>query len=74
MVKRHQVGFESLTELLLAMEVNDIKAINELKKLFSRSIKNNNLNNFINGKIAFIAGDFYNAESYFLKINHWINN
>ncbi len=73
LVKRHQVGFESLTELLLAMEVNDIKAINELKKLFSKSIKNNNLNNFINGKIAFIAGDFYNAESYFLKINHHKN-
>ena len=33
LVKRHQVGFESLTELLLAMEVNDIKAINELKRI-----------------------------------------
>ena len=38
LVKRHHSGFEFLTDLLLAIEANDIKSIEQLKKLFAKSI------------------------------------
>ena len=61
----HHRGFETLSKLLLAMEVDDFENAKKIHKDFSKQIKYKNLNNFFEAKFAVEKGDFTASEEYF---------
>jgi len=64
-ISRHHYGFEDLSKLLLALEVDDFESAKKTYKKFSKHIKYKNLNNFFEAKFAIENGDFSASESYF---------
>ena len=67
-VNRHWRGLDVMSDLLLSLEVKDIKSsINSQKKL-SKLIKNPKLNNFFLGKINFDNKEFAKAAEFFSKV------
>ena len=64
-ISRHHDGFEDLSKLLLALEVDDFESAKKTYKKFSKHIKYKNLNNFFEAKFAIENGDFGASESYF---------
>jgi len=64
-ISRHHGGFEDLSKLLLALEVDDFESAKKTYKKFSKHIKYKNLNNFFEAKFAIENGDFGASESYF---------
>jgi HemY protein len=67
LVKRHHQAFDLMTQTMLALEVNDKKAAQDLQKKFEKLIKNPSLNNFFLGKIHFEKEEFAKAAEYFSK-------
>ena len=61
----HHRGFETLSKLLLAMEVDDFENAKKIHKDFSKQVKYKNLNNFFEAKFAVEKGDFTASEEYF---------
>ena len=68
-VLRYQQGFDYLSSLLLAIELNDQKYINLHHKNFSQKIKNKKLNNFVKGKIALNQNDQLRVIQYFSQFS-----
>jgi len=66
-IKKHHKAFDTMSQLMLALEVNDEKSIQNQHKKFSKLIKNSALNNFFQGKIFFENADFSKAAEYFAK-------
>ena len=64
-ISRHHDGFEDLSKLLLALEVDDFESAKKTYKKFSKHIKYKNLNNFFEAKFAIENGDFGASESCF---------
>lgn len=67
LVQRHGKAFDVMAELMLSLEVCDQKSSQDLQKKFSKLIKNQPLNQFFLGKIAFEKGDFSEAAELFAK-------
>lgn len=67
LVQRHHEAFEIMTQMLLALEVKDEKSAEELRKKFSKLIKNSELNNFFLGKIFFEKQEFSKSAELFAK-------
>lgn len=67
LVQRHNKAFGLMAELMLALEVRDEKSSRDLQKKFSKLIKNQPLNQFFLGKIAFAKGDFLESAELFAK-------
>ena len=63
----HHLGFETLSKLLLAMEVDDFENAKKIHKDFSKQIKYKNLNNFFEAKFAIEKGNFDVSEKYFAQ-------
>jgi HemY protein len=68
LLKRHQQGFDVITQLLLSLESHDKKSSEELHKKFSKLIKNNDLNNFFLGKLCLERREFSKAAGFFSKL------
>jgi len=68
-VLRHQQGFDDLSSLLLAIELEDQKYINLYHKNFSQKIKNKKLNNFVKGKIALSQENQQQVIQYFSQFS-----
>lgn len=51
-IKRHNQSFEIMSQLMLALEVEDQDSANKLYKKFSSLLKNNSINNFLKAKLA----------------------
>lgn len=67
LVQRHHQAFNIMTQMMLALEIKDEKAAEDLQKRFSKLIKNSDLNNFFLGKILFEKGEFSKAAGLFAK-------
>ena len=67
LVQRHNKAFNLMAELMLSLEVRDEKSSRDLHKKFSKLIKNQPLNQFFLGKIAFEKGDFSESAELFAK-------
>jgi HemY protein len=66
-ITNHHKGFETLTKLLLAIEVDDYESAKKIHKDFSKQIKYKNLNNFFEAKFALENNDFTISEKYFAQ-------
>jgi HemY protein len=64
-ISNHHRGFETLSKLLLALEVEDFEGAKKIHKDFLKQIKYKNLNNFFGAKFAFEKGDFNTSKEYF---------
>ena len=64
-ITNHHRGFETLSKLLLALEVDDFEGAKKIHKDFSKQIKYKNLNNFFGAKFAVENSDFKASEDYF---------
>ena len=64
-ISNHHRGFETLSKLLLALEVDDFEGAKKIHKDFLKQIKYKNLNNFFGAKFAVDKGDFTASEEYF---------
>lgn len=51
-IKRHNQSFEIMSQLMLALEVEDQDSASKLYKKFSGLLKNNSINNFFKAKLA----------------------
>jgi HemY protein len=67
LVHRHHKAFQTMSQLLLALENSDQNSSIELQKKFSKLIKNQPLNNFFLGKIFFEKKEFSKAAELFAK-------
>lgn len=70
LVKKHQKGFDEISELLMAIELKDIKALEDLHKHSSKFIKAKKLNSFLAGKIALENKNYEKAEKFFASIEN----
>ena len=70
---RSQKSWSILAELLIAIDVRDYKKTQDLQNIFSKLVKNPDINHLINGKIATNQQNYYLAEKYFNKISHFAN-
>ena len=66
-MQRHSKAFDVMADLMLSLEVRDEKSSRDLQKKFSKLIKNQPLNQFFLGKIAFEKGDFSESAELFAK-------
>ncbi len=64
-ILNHHKGFETLSKLLLAIEVEDYESAKKIHKDFANQIKYKNLNNFFEAKFALENNDFEASEKYF---------
>jgi len=67
-ISNHHRGFETLSKLLLAMEVDDFENAKKIHKDFSKQIKYKNLNNFFEAKFAIESGNFDVSENILLNM------
>lgn len=67
LLQRHSKAFDVMADLMLSLEVRDEKSSRDLQKKFSKLIKNQPLNQFFLGKIAFEKGDFSESAELFAK-------
>lgn len=68
-IHKNNQSFDIITELMLALEANDQKKTKKLSKKLFKSLKNEELEAFLRGKIAFQKQDFTKAIDYFAKID-----
>lgn len=68
-VRRYHQSFGLMTQLMLALEVGDEKAAEKLQKNFSKLLKNQSVNNFFLGRIAYEKQDFASAADFFAKFD-----
>ncbi len=68
LVHRHWQGMDVVTQLLMAIEVQDVKSSENLQKKLGKLIKNPQLNNFFLGRIALENKDFSKAADCFVKL------
>ena len=66
-ISNHHKGFETLSRLLLAIEVDDYESAKKIHKDFSKQIKYKNLNNFFEAKFALENNDFDISQKYFAQ-------
>lgn len=66
-ISNHHKGFETLSRLLLAIEVDDYEGAKKIHKDFSKQIKYKNLNNFFEAKFALENNDFDISQKYFAQ-------
>jgi HemY protein len=66
-ILNHHKGFENLSNLLLAIEVDDFESAKKIHKDFSKNIKYKNLNNLFEAKFAIENNDFSVSEKYFAQ-------
>ena len=66
-ISNHHKGFETLSRLLLAIEVDDYESAKKIHKDFSKQIKYKNLNNFFEAKFALENNDFDVSQKYFAQ-------
>lgn len=66
-ILNHHKGFETLSNLLLAMEVDDFESAKKIHKNLLKEIKYKNINNFFEAKFAIENNDFNIAEKYFVQ-------
>jgi len=69
-ILNHHRGFETLSKLLLALEVDDFENANKIHKDFLKQIKYKNLNNFFGAKFAVENADFKASEDYFSQFKN----
>lgn len=69
LVKRNRKAANITTNLLMALEMKDLKVAEKLNHDFSKLIKSPELNNFLLGKIAFESKKYDKAIEFFSKIN-----
>lgn len=69
-IHRHWQGIDTISQLLLSLESEDVKTSTSLQKKLASLIKNPQLNNFLLGKIHYQNKDFSKAAEYFGKINN----
>lgn len=67
LVLKHRLGFDAMSELLLALEISDKKSMEELRKKFEKLIKHSKLNDFFLGKIFFEKQQFSKSIEFFEK-------
>ncbi len=70
LIHRHWQGIDTISQLLLSLESEDVKSSTSLQKKLVTLIKNPQLNNFLLGKIHYQSKDFSKAAEYFSKINN----
>ncbi len=66
-IHRHHQAFNLMTQMLLALEVEDKKSSKDLHKKLSYLIKNRDINNFFSGKVFLENGQFEKAAEAFEK-------
>lgn len=69
LVLKHRRGFDSMVELILALEIGDKESAKNLHKKLEKFIKHSGLNDFFSGKILFEKGDFAKAAEIFEKFS-----
>lgn len=69
-ILRHHEAFESISQAMLALEVNDNAAFAKLGDKISSLTKNNPINNFLEGKQALVANDLKKAKEFFAKFDN----
>lgn len=69
LLKKNEKGLQTIVDLLMAIEVRDQKTAKKLQKQVSKLINNNQLDDFLTGKIAFDHRDYDKATDYFAKLN-----
>jgi len=67
-LRRQLLGFNSLTDFLLAMQNKNYQLAKSAYQDFSFHIKNKQLNNILQAKLAFDLGDFSDASKFFDNI------
>jgi uncharacterized membrane-anchored protein len=70
LVLKHRRGFDSMVELMLALEISDKESAQNLHKKLEKFIKHSGLNDFFSGKILFEKGDFAKAAEIFEKFSN----
>ena len=70
---RSKKSWSVLAELLVAIDVLDDKKSQDLHIAFAKLVKNPDINNLINGKMALNQQNYHVAEKYFNKIRHFPN-
>lgn len=70
LIHKHWQGINILSELLPALESDDLKSATGLQKKLSVLIKNPQLNEFFLGKIAYENKEFEKAAAHFEKISN----
>ena len=65
--RKHEEGFEVLTNALLALEINDEKSAETFRKKYDKLIKHRGLSNFLAARISFEKGEFSEAAEIFEK-------
>jgi uncharacterized membrane-anchored protein len=66
LAKRNLESFDLIAQTLISLECSDIKSAKNFQKKLS--IKNQKLNSFLLGKIAYQEGNFEESEKYFMKL------
>jgi uncharacterized membrane-anchored protein len=66
---KDQEGLEILTKILLAIELGDLRIAKSLQKKAKNLVRNSDLNNFIQGKIALANEDFSKASEFFAQLD-----
>ncbi len=69
-IQRHWKGVDVISQLMLSLESDDVKASLDLQKKLFSFIKNPQLNNFFLGKIYYQNKEFSKAAEFFAKIEN----